>query len=122
MALDRSTANADLAVKHRHAEIDGISVFYREAGPKHAPVILLPHGYPSSSFQFRGLMEGLRDDLAWFSKYQTHLRGHRPPTLIAWGPRDGYLALETNLAEVVALVRGFLERVPEPRLPTGGRG
>lgn len=35
---------------------NGINVFYREAGPKDAPVILLLHGYPTSSFMFRNLI------------------------------------------------------------------
>ena len=284
----------DLTVKHRYIAIDGVRIFYREAGPVDASVVLLPHGYPSSSFQFRnfmalladrwrliapdypgfgysdtpagfaytfdgyanlvdrfamalglkryalylhdygsqiglrlaikapervaaliiqngdiyedqlgpkyetlkaywanptpegrqklvdavseegfrdefvgeieeclvqrippdlwklswplmtaqrreimvGLMEGLRENLAWFPKYQAYLREHRPPTLIVWGPQDGYMpegsahaylrdlpeaelhllhgghwALETNLAEIVALARDFLGRV-----------
>jgi pimeloyl-ACP methyl ester carboxylesterase len=79
-----------------------------------------------------GLMEGLKANLEWFPRYQTYLREHRPPTLIVWGPQDGYMpeasaraylrdlpgaelhlldaghwALETSLADVVALVRGF---------------
>ncbi|HXE62959.1 MAG TPA: alpha/beta fold hydrolase [Bryobacteraceae bacterium] len=40
---------------------DGVTVFYREAGPADAPVILLLHGYPASSFQFRDLMPRLAD-------------------------------------------------------------
>jgi pimeloyl-ACP methyl ester carboxylesterase len=294
----------DVTVKHRHAEVDGLRVFYREAGPEDAPVLLLPHGYPSSSFQFRnlmpalayrwrlvapdfpgfgysdapdparfpctfdgyagflerfatamglgrfalylhdygsqiglrlairkpervaalvvqngdiyedqlgpkyqalkdhwanptresreklreavseegfrdefvgglperlaervspdlwrlswpplrdqphrreimvGLMEGLRGNLAWFPRYQAYLREHWPPTLIVWGPHDGYMpegagraylrdlpdaefhlldgghwALETNLDEVVTLIRGFLGRVHDRELP-----
>lgn len=285
------------AVLHRTVDIDGIEIFYREAGPQDAPVVLLPHGYPSSSFQFRnfmpaladrwhliapdypgfgysatpdrsqfsytfdgyadflerfttamnltryalylhdygsqiglrlaikkpervaalviqngdiyedelgpkykvlkdywanptpegrakfdeavseegfrnefvgevskhlieqispdlwklswlqmqqpqrreimiGLMEGLRENLNWFPRYQTYLREHQPPTLIVWGPQDGYMpegaaraylrdlpnaelhlldgghwALETNLDEIVMLVRDFLGRV-----------
>ena len=35
---------------------DGVEVFYREAGPAEASTILLLHGYPSSSFQFRNLI------------------------------------------------------------------
>ncbi|KAI3327934.1 alpha/beta-hydrolase [Xylariaceae sp. AK1471] len=35
---------------------DGINIFYREAGAKDAPVILLLHGFPSSSFMFRNLI------------------------------------------------------------------
>jgi pimeloyl-ACP methyl ester carboxylesterase len=51
----------DLSVKHRHIEIDGIGIFYREAGPEAAPAVLLPHGYPSSSFQYRNFMVALAD-------------------------------------------------------------
>ena len=39
----------------------GVRIFYREAGPIDAPVILLPHGYPSSSFQFRNFIPALAD-------------------------------------------------------------
>lgn len=49
------------SVTHRHAEIGGHSLFLREAGPPEAPVLLLPHGYPCSSFQFRRLMPALAD-------------------------------------------------------------
>lgn len=52
---------ADRAVRHRHVEIDGIGIFYREARTKDAPAVLLPHGYPSSSYQFRNLMPSLAD-------------------------------------------------------------
>jgi pimeloyl-ACP methyl ester carboxylesterase len=290
----RDARSPDLTVKHRYATINGIRIFYREAGPPEAPVVLLPHGYPSSSFQYRNfmpaladrwriiapdypgfgysdtpsdfpytfdgytdlldrlaialalqryalylhdygsqiglrlaiktpqrvaalivqngdiyedqlgpkyetlkaywtnptpearqklvdavseeglrdefvgeidehlvsrispdlwklswslltpqrreimvsLMEGLRENLAWFPKYQAYLREHRPSTLIVWGPQDGYMpegsaraylrdlpnaelhlldgghwALETNLAEIAALVRDFLGRM-----------
>jgi pimeloyl-ACP methyl ester carboxylesterase len=48
-------------VSHRTAVVDDMSIFYREAGAPDAPVVLLPHGYPSSSFQFRGLMPALGD-------------------------------------------------------------
>lgn len=40
-------------------EADGVKVFYREAGPANAPVILLLHGYPTSSHQFRELIPRL---------------------------------------------------------------
>lgn len=40
---------------------DGINAFYREAGPADAPVVLLLHGYPASSFQFRELIPRLAD-------------------------------------------------------------
>ena len=43
-------------------EADGVRVFYREAGDANAPVILLLHGFPSSSFMFRELMLRLADE------------------------------------------------------------
>lgn len=46
---------------HRHLDLDGCSVFFREAGPPGAPVVLLPHGYPCSSYEFRNLMPRLAD-------------------------------------------------------------
>jgi pimeloyl-ACP methyl ester carboxylesterase len=45
----------------RRIEADGITVFYREAGPADAPVILLLHGFPTSSFQYRELIPRLAD-------------------------------------------------------------
>jgi pimeloyl-ACP methyl ester carboxylesterase len=46
---------------HRTIDVAGVKTFYREAGPPDAPVVLLPHGYPSSSFQFRNFMPALAD-------------------------------------------------------------
>mgnify|MGYP000598241907 CR=1 FL=1 len=43
-------------------EIDGVEIFYREAGAKDAPTILLLHGYPTSSHMFRNLIAELSDD------------------------------------------------------------
>lgn len=82
------------------------------------------------------LMEGLRENLAWFPRYQAYLRERQPPTLIIWGPRDGYMPepsaraylrdlpqgelhllegghwlLETNFDEAVSLIRDFLGRI-----------
>lgn len=42
-------------------EADGVNVFYREAGAPDAPIILLLHGFPTSSFQFRELIPRLAD-------------------------------------------------------------
>lgn len=46
---------------HHRIQTDGLTVFYREAGPADAPVVLLLHGFPTSSFQFRELMPRLAD-------------------------------------------------------------
>jgi pimeloyl-ACP methyl ester carboxylesterase len=48
-------------VTHHHVEVNGIKVFYREAGPKDGPTLLLLHGFPSSSHQYRRLMDALGD-------------------------------------------------------------
>jgi pimeloyl-ACP methyl ester carboxylesterase len=45
---------------HR-VQADGVNVFYRESGPADAPVFLLLHGFPTSSFQFRELIPRLAD-------------------------------------------------------------
>jgi pimeloyl-ACP methyl ester carboxylesterase len=50
-----------VAVHHRTVSVDGHDVFYREAGPADAPVLLLLHGYPSSSHMFRNLIPALAD-------------------------------------------------------------
>jgi pimeloyl-ACP methyl ester carboxylesterase len=82
------------------------------------------------------VIAGLKENLTWFPRYQGYLRDYRPPTLIVWGPQDGYMPegaarayqrdlpdaevhllegghwlLETHLPEVVAYVRDFLGRV-----------
>ena len=54
-------ANVPLTTIHR-MQADGITVFYREAGPADAPVVLLLHGFPASSFQYRELIPRLADN------------------------------------------------------------
>src|SRR2546430_1362376 len=48
-------------IKYQHATVDGHKIFYREAGPKTAPTILLLHGSPTSSHMFRNLIPTLAD-------------------------------------------------------------
>jgi pimeloyl-ACP methyl ester carboxylesterase len=50
-----------VTVFYRTATIEGVKVFYREAGPKDAPVVLLLHGFPTSSHMFRNLIPLLAD-------------------------------------------------------------
>ena len=51
-----------LTPMHRTIEIDGLEIFYREAGSKNAPTILLLHGFPTSSHMFRNLIPTLADE------------------------------------------------------------
>lgn len=46
---------------HRTMNIDGVDIFYREAGPRDGPVVLLLHGFPTSSHMFRRLIPALAD-------------------------------------------------------------
>ena len=46
-------------VMHRFAEVDGLRIFYREAGPKNGVPLLLLHGFPSASHQYRRLIDAL---------------------------------------------------------------
>jgi len=46
---------------YRTTQIDGLSIFYREAGQKNAPALLLLHGLPSSSRMFEPLFARLSD-------------------------------------------------------------
>ncbi|MEU3621976.1 alpha/beta hydrolase [Amycolatopsis coloradensis] len=47
------------AIRHRSVQLGDVEVFYREAGNPDAPVLLLLHGFPTSSHQFAGLMRRL---------------------------------------------------------------
>ena len=47
--------------RYRTSNIDGVNIFYREAGPVDAPVVLLLHGFPTSSHMFRNLIPALAD-------------------------------------------------------------
>lgn len=57
----RLAAHAVPVVHYRSETIDGVKIFYREAGPADAPVVLLLHGFPTSSHMFRNLIPLLAD-------------------------------------------------------------
>jgi pimeloyl-ACP methyl ester carboxylesterase len=48
-------------IHYRKVQVDGLEIFYREAGPPHAPALLLLHGFPTSSHMFRDLIPLLAD-------------------------------------------------------------
>ena len=50
-----------VTIHHRTTSIDGLDVFWREAGDSSSPVIVLLHGYPTSSHMFRHLIPALAD-------------------------------------------------------------
>ena len=53
--------SVDQRVYYRTVKIDGLDIFYREAGPIGAPTVLLLHGFPTSSHMFRDLIPALAD-------------------------------------------------------------
>ena len=48
-------------ISYHTAKVQGLDIFYREAGPKRAPVIVLLHGFPTSSHMYRELIPELAD-------------------------------------------------------------
>lgn len=56
-----AASRSEVKVRHARVRADGVDVFYREAGPQDAPVLLLLHGFANSSFYFRHLMPALAD-------------------------------------------------------------
>lgn len=54
--MNEAASCAPTVVRHRYAEVDGVRIFYREAGQRGLPTLLLLHGFPTSSYQFRHLL------------------------------------------------------------------
>ncbi|WP_313196818.1 alpha/beta hydrolase [Rhizobium sp.] len=61
MTQFNKTGSVPVTVHYRTATVDGVNMFYREAGPKDGPVVLLLHGFPTSSHMFRNLIPLLAD-------------------------------------------------------------
>lgn len=57
----KKAKGASYPIMHRTVNIDGLDIFYREAGPKNRQTILLLHGFPTSSHMFRNLIPALSD-------------------------------------------------------------
>jgi pimeloyl-ACP methyl ester carboxylesterase len=54
-------ASAKYRVIHKNIQVDGLNVFYREAGLANAPTVVLLHGFPTSSHMYRNLIPALSD-------------------------------------------------------------
>jgi pimeloyl-ACP methyl ester carboxylesterase len=84
-----------MKTRYRKADVDGFNVFYREAGPADAPVLLLLHGFPSAGHMFRDLIPALSD------RYRVIA-----PDLPGFGqsdmpPRDKFTYTFAAIAEVI---------------------
>jgi len=60
-AMAKETNVEAIRTQHKTVTVQGLDIFYREAGPKDAPTILLLHGFPTSSQMFRNLIPALAD-------------------------------------------------------------
>ncbi len=70
----------DNATTYGTLEVNGVDIFYREAGPKDAPTIVLFHGYPTSSHMFRNLIEDLSNEFHLIAPdYPGYGRSEQPP-------------------------------------------
>jgi pimeloyl-ACP methyl ester carboxylesterase len=90
------------AARHRTLEIDGVEIFYREAGPADAPVVVLLHGFPTSSHMFRNLIAALAD------RYRVIAPDYPGFGLSAMPGRD---AFEYSFARYAELVDQLLDRL-----------
>lgn len=61
IAAEHTSTVAGTQTLHKTINIDGLEIFYREAGPADAPTVLLLHGFPTSSHMFRNLIPALSD-------------------------------------------------------------
>ena len=61
-AVVAQTVDGHPTVYHRSMEIEGLEIFYREAGDPSRPTVLLLHGFPTSSHMFRNLIPALADE------------------------------------------------------------
>lgn len=62
LALTNTAAAEQNDVLYKTVEVNGVDIFYREAGSTKNPTILLLHGFPTSSHMFRELIEDLKED------------------------------------------------------------
>jgi pimeloyl-ACP methyl ester carboxylesterase len=109
------------AIKYRSADVDGLKVFYREAGAAGAPALLLLHGFPSASHMFRDLIPLLADrfhivapDLPGFGQ------SDMPPRSKFTYTFDNVAGVIDRFTEVVGLKR-FAVYVFDYGAPTGFR-
>ena len=108
-------------IQYRKANVDGLKVFYREAGRVDAPTLLLLHGFPSAGHMFRELIPALSDrfhivapDLPGFGQSDMPSRDRFPYTF------DKLAGVIERFTEVIGLVR-FAIYVFDYGAPTGFR-
>ena len=61
MVTHQERSERCFATLYKTIDIEGLEIFYREAGPEDAPAIILLHGFPTSSHMFRNLIPAMSD-------------------------------------------------------------
>ena len=84
-----------MPVRYRTADVDGFTIFYREAGPADAPKVLLLHGFPSAGHMFRDLIPLLADR---FHMVAPDLPGFGQSDML---PREKFSYTFDNIAGVI---------------------
>lgn len=85
---------------HNYIQIAGVNIFYREAGPKDAPTLVLLHGYPASSFMYRNLIKDLSDKYHLIAPdYPGYGRSEQPPIADFAYTFDNYAAIIEELLQ-----------------------
>lgn len=93
--VGQATAQQPPSVFHKTVKVDDLDIFYREAGPKNAPSILLLHGFPTSSQMFRNLIPALAD------KYHVVAPDYPGYGHSSMPPREKFSYTFDNLANVI---------------------
>jgi pimeloyl-ACP methyl ester carboxylesterase len=91
-----------LTVRHRTVKVDGLDVFYREAGRPDAPAVLLLHGFPTSSHMFRHLIPALAE------QHRVVAPDYPGFGYSSFPPREQFRYSFANLARIIA---GFTDAV-----------
>ena len=89
-----------------NVKVDGINIFYREAGDATAPVVLLLHGVPSSSFMFRDLIPRLAD------RYRVIAPDYPGFGFTQLVDRSDYVYTFDRLADTISRFTEILELIP----------
>jgi len=89
-------------IKHLTTQVEGLNIFYREAGPKGAPVVLLLHGFPTSSHMYRNLIPILSE--------QYHVIA---PDLIGFGYSDApqNKVFRYTFDNLTKYIQGFVDQL-----------
>ncbi len=90
-----ASARQPVVVLHKTVKIGDLDIFYREAGSKDAPAILLLHGFPTSSQMFRNLIPALDD------KYHVIAPDYPGYGHSSMPPREKFAYTFDNLAKVI---------------------